>query len=231
MGTAHSAGFEKREYCGLVGVYSKSGQSVAHDIFLGLMNLQHRGQDAAGAAVSDGRKMSSVKKLGLVSDVLDPEAIAGLPGHAGIGHVRYQTIGGWGVDEAQPFIQEAGGKTFALAHNGNLSNYGRIRKEMEEGGTGFSSHCDSELILSTFTKEYGRTRDYFKACAEIMKKVNGSYSIVMATSDGEIIAFRDPHAIRPLCMGRDKDRVVFASESVALDVLKCRLEGDVAPGE
>jgi len=223
--------YEKREYCGIFGICSFSGKPVAHDIYMGLMNLQHRGQDSAGAATCDGGKVHVVRGLGFVSDVLNERALERLPGSVGIGHVRYPTIGAGGVEDAQPFFAEAGGKGFALAHNGNISNYGRVRKAMEASGGKFCSTCDAELILAAFAKEYEKKRDLFEAAAGTMRALDGAYSVVLATSDGELVAFRDPQAIRPLCWGRDSERIVFASESVALDIIRCKLSGDLAPGE
>ena len=222
---------EKREYCGVFGIYSFSGEGIAQDIYMGLMNLQHRGQDSAGAATSDGSRICSIRKLGLVGSVLDAETLSGLAGHAGIGHVRYPTIGAGGLEDAQPFVAEAAGRKFALAHNGNLSNYGRVKKEMENGGCRFCSTCDAELILAVFVEEYSRTPDLFDAASAVMKKIDGAYSVVLITDEGELVVFRDPQAIRPLCWGRSEGKIVFASESVALDIIGCKLQGDLAPGE
>ena len=226
-----SSDYEKKEYCGIFGIFSFSGQSVAHDIYMGMMNLQHRGQDSAGAATSDGKKLSSIRKLGFVSNVLDEQALEALPGHAGIGHVRYPTAGAGGVEDAQPFVAEGGGRKFALAHNGNISNYGRVKKAMEQDGARFCSSCDSELILTAFVAEFGKSKDYFAAVSGVMKRIDGAYSVVMLSNDGTLVAFRDPLSIRPLCWGRNEDMIVFASESVALDIVNCKLEGDLAPGE
>jgi amidophosphoribosyltransferase len=229
--TVEASDYDKREYCGAFGIYSLSGQSIAYDIYMGMMNLQHRGQDSAGAATTDGKKISVVRELGMVADVLNAKALETLPGFAGIGHVRYPTIGAGGVEDAQPFTAEANGKKFALAHNGNLSNYGRVKKAMEQTGSKFTSSCDAELILAAFVEHYKKTPDFFEASAAVMKKIDGAYSVVLITDTGELIAFRDPQAIRPLCWGRSEDRIVFASESVALDIINCKLQGDLAPGE
>lgn len=231
MGRKKPLDYALREHCGAFGVYSFSQKSVAYDIYLGMMNLQHRGQDSAGAATSDGKTVETVRELGFVANVLDEKAVAKLKGFAGIGHVRYPTIGAGGIEDAQPFSATVHGKTFALAHNGNIANYGKVRKEMEDAGTIFHSFCDAELILAAFVQAYDGKQDYFYAAEELMKKVDGAYSVVIVTSDAELIAFRDPQAIRPLCWGRDDDRIVFASESVALDIIKCKLQGDLAPGE
>ncbi|MEM4348740.1 MAG: amidophosphoribosyltransferase [Candidatus Anstonellaceae archaeon] len=224
-------GSQKKEYCGVFGIYSFSSSEIAHQIYLGLMNLQHRGQDSAGAATSNGKELFSIKGLGLVSDVFTPESIKSLKGFAGIGHVRYPTIGAGGVEDAQPFVASLGNKSFALAHNGNLSNYGKVRKEMEQQGHKFSSSCDAELILAVFVQAYKKHNDWFLAIQELMKKLDGAYSVVIVSNQGELAAFRDPLAIRPLCFGRSKEEIVFASESVALDIVSCKLEGDLQPGE
>ncbi len=223
--------YEKREYCGAFGIFSFSGKEVASDIYFGLMNLQHRGQDSAGAATSDGKKLSSVRKLGFVSEIFNPQTIESLPGFAGIGHVRYPTIGAGGVEDSQPFVAEARGRKFALAHNGNLSNYGRVKKIMEQTGYQFCSTCDAELILAAFVEAYEKNPDIFAACEAVMKKIDGAYSVVLVTDLGELVVFRDPQAIRPMCWGRNDDMIVFASESVALDITGCTLQGDLLPGE
>ena len=231
MGTVSSESASLRHHCGAFAIYSISGAPVAHDIYLGLMNLQHRGQDSAGAAVSDGKKISVVRELGYVAQVLDEKALKTLPGHAGIGHVRYPTIGAGGKEDAQPFVQEAKGRAFAIAHNGNIANYGRVKKILGQSGGRLCSTCDVELILAVFVEEYNKAQDYFSAAEGMMKRLDGGYSVVMITDNGDLIAFRDPQAIRPLCWGRSDDLVVFASESVALDIIGCTLKGDLAPGE
>ncbi len=223
--------YEKREFCGVFGIYSFAGKGVAHDVYMGMMNLQHRGQDSAGAATSDGREISVVRELGFVGSVLRQENLSKLPGHVGIGHVRYPTIGAGGVEDTQPFESEVGGRRFALAHNGNISNYGRVRKIMEQSGSKFCSSCDAELLLIAFVEAYRKKPDLFAAAASMMKKVDGAYSVVLISDDGTLVAFRDPHSIRPLCFGRSEDRIVFASESVALDIINCKLQGDLEPGE
>ena len=208
MRTLSSESASIRHHCGAFAICSFSGSQVAHDIYLGLMNLQHRGQDSAGAAVSDGKKLSSVRGLGLIPQVLGEKAIAALSGHVGIGHVRYPTIGAGGVEDAQPMAAKAAdGTTFAIAHNGNISNYGRAKKAMEGGGTKFCSSCDVELLLLAFIEAYDKSPDYFEAASALMKKVDGGYSVVMITGSGDLIAFRDPQAIRPLSWGRSDDLV------------------------
>lgn len=231
LSSVDSLDCEKKEYCGAFGIFSFSGSPVAHDIYLGLMNLQHRGQDSAGAATSDGKKIALVRDLGMVSQVLDGKALSSLGGFIGVGHVRYPTIGAGGAEDAQPFIAEANGRKFALAHNGNISNYGRVKKAMEGQGYKFTSVCDAELILAAFVEEYKKNPDYFSAAAGTMARIDGAYSVVLISDDGTLVAFRDPKAIRPLCFGRDDEKMAFASESVALDIIGCKLQGDLGPGE
>lgn len=226
-----SALYEKKEYCGVFGIYSFLQEDVAYDIYLGLMNLQHRGQDSAGFATSDGKKISLTKGLGYVNEVINQKAISSSKGFAGIGHVRYPTVGAGGVEDSQPLFAKVGKKEFALAHNGNISNYGRIKHAMEKKGWKFCSGCDSELILNAFVSAYLEKGEIFSAVEQIMNTLDGSYSVVLMSNEGELVAFRDPKAIRPLCFGRSKDKIAFASESVALDIIKCDLEGDLLPGE
>jgi amidophosphoribosyltransferase len=221
----------KREYCGAFGIYSFTGENVAYSIYKGLINLQHRGQDSAGAATFDGKKIILRRGLGAVPDVLDENAISALNGHVGIGHVRYPTIGAGGPEDAQPFVINYPKRGLALAHNGNIANYGKVRAELEEGGRNLTSTCDSDLILNVFAEEYIKSKDVFASARGVMERLDGSFSVVMVTGEGELVAFRDQRAIRPLCFGMDKERIIFASESVALDINKCPLSGNVAPGE
>lgn len=220
-----------RHHCGVFGVYSFAGKDVANDIYLALMYLQHRGQDSAGASVAKDGEIKTVKGLGLVSEVFGSKEVASLGGCVGIGHVRYPTIGAGGKEDAQPFNAKANGIEFSLAHNGNISNYGKTRKAMESQGENFCSTCDAELILAAYLSHFKKTNDYAKAAQGLMQSVDGSYSVVFVTSLGELVAFRDPHAIRPLCWGMDSEKIAFASESVALDIIKCPVKGDLLPGE
>ncbi len=229
MGNLIISDYRKKEYCGVLGI--SSSQPVAHDIYLALMNLQHRGQDSAGAATVNSKGITLVRGLGLVSDVLDDHAQRKLQGNTGIGHVRYPTVGAGGFADAQPFTGYAKGKKFALAHNGNIANYGKIKKQIKESGTPVHSCCDAEIMLLCFLEAYRKKQDFFHAAKEHMQKLDGGYSVVIVTDSGQLIAFRDPQAIRPLCWGQDKEKTVFASESVALDIIGCKLQGDVKPGE
>lgn len=219
------------EECGVVGVFSFSGANVAPLIYNSLMALQHRGQNSAGMAVFDGRKIKLHRKLGLVSDVFDSKSIEKLEGFAGIGHVRYPTIGAGGEEDAQPFLVNYPRKGLALAHNGNISNYGTLRNSLESGGHRLASTCDIELVLALLARHMHEKPDIFDAIGNLMKEIDGSYSVCGVTGQGELVIFRDPKAIRPLCFGRKGDTLMFASESVALDINAIPLDGDVKPGE
>ncbi len=222
------------EECGVVGILSFSGQDVAPLLYRSLIALQHRGQDSAGMAVwnKKTKKINLHRKLGLVGDVFDEESISRLSGPLGIAHVRYPTIGAGGVEDAQPFIEPEPFEGVALAHNGNIANYGHVRHTLEKEKRKFNSTCDADLILAVFVKHLkANGLQIFPAITSLMRDLDGSYSVCSITSRGEFIVFRDPHAIRPLAWGRNKDFIAFASESTALDINDIPLLGDVAAGE
>ena len=219
------------EECGVVGAFSFSGQDVSIPIFNAMMALQHRGQDSAGMATFNGSKIQNHRKLGLVASVFGEESMQRLKGFAGIGHVRYPTIGAGGEEDAQPFLVNFPRKGLALAHNGNIANYGIMRSGIEGKGHQLSSTCDIELALAMLASSLQKTEDIFKAIGALMQELDGSYSICGISGQGELIAFRDPKALRPLCFGRKGDLIMFASESVALDINGIPLSGDVKPGE
>lgn len=224
------------EECGIIGAYAFSGEDVAPMLYRALINLQHRGQDSAGMAVFNekSKKIILHRDLGLVSDIFDEATVEKLSGSIGIAHVRYPTIGAGGPEDAQPFCI-AGPKPFgdiALGHNGNIANYGAQRSHLEDAGHKFTSTCDADLILALFVEKLKEAKsDVFEATARVMKDLDGSYSVCAITTQGELIVFRDPKAIRPLCFGQTKEVILFASESVALDINDIPLLGDVAPGE
>jgi amidophosphoribosyltransferase len=182
-------------------------------------------------AVFDGKKINLHRDLGLVSDVFKKNDLLKLPGSLGVAHVRYPTIGAGGPQDTQPFLSNSRLGEIALAHNGNIANYGHIRSELEGAGFKFCSTCDAELILAEFVKNINGGRDIFGACATLMENLDGSYSACAITKNGDFIIFRDPHAIRPLCWGQNGDVIMFASESVALDINSITLKGDVLAGE
>ncbi len=220
------------EECGVVGAFSFNDGDVAPLLYRALIALQHRGQDSAGMATFDGKTIRNHRDLGLVASVFDEKTIGNLAGSVGIGHVRYPTIGAGGKEDAQPFMLDEPFGGIALAHNGNIANYGTLRRLMEGRGLKFCSTCDSYLILEVFARQLQASGlDVFKASAGLMKELDGSYSVCAVTARNQLIVMRDPHAIRPLCWGKTEDTIMFASESVALDINQIPLSGDIAPGE
>ncbi|MCX6768089.1 MAG: amidophosphoribosyltransferase [Candidatus Micrarchaeota archaeon] len=218
--------------CGIIGVTTESGESAAVPIYTGLLALQHRGQDSAGIACTSGKRVSLVKAPGLVESVFDEKTLSSLEGSCGIGHVRYATIGASLNRDAQPFMDE--GNRIALAYNGNVANYEELSKPFAP----LESTCDAEVIVRMLGRAFAADRSVegvFKGVAEVMEKVNGSYSVVAAVTGVGIVAFRDPHAIMPLAMGRkagkEGDEYAFASETVALDAIGYEFIRDLKPGE
>jgi len=222
---------ERREACGVFGIYSFRKDEVALPIFNGLIAIQHRGQDSAGIATFDGKTIHLKKGMGLTSDVFSENDLLALKGTIGIGSVRYPTCGSSSLRDAQPFKVELPREGMTLAHNGNLVNFTALKDELNRGGTPILSSCDSEIILKVLAEELNKTEDIFQAISKVMKRLEGSYCEVVLTGRGELIAFRDPQGFRPLCFGKNDDCMVFASESVALDINDVELTEQVKPGE
>jgi amidophosphoribosyltransferase len=225
--------------CGIVGLIGNA--PVAPGLVLGLQSIQHRGQDAAGMATLDGRRWHLTKNLGMVSTVLNAERIQEMSGTVGIAHVRYPTAGTISTQQdAQPFQTRHPG--IILAHNGNLTNVPELVESLLETGTHVLSGCDAEPLLLVFAEELQSIRqaghtadDVALAVREVYRRVRGAYSVVAVLEvDGEstLVAFRDPHGIRPGCYGRRTDGAwIVASESVALDVLDFEKVDDLPAGE
>jgi amidophosphoribosyltransferase len=226
--------------CGIIGIVGKS--EVAASLYDALTVLQHRGQDAAGIATVDGERLRLHKGAGLVRDVFQPDNMEKLRGRVGIGHCRYPTAGSESLAEAQPFYVNSP-YGIALAHNGNLVNTDTLRREMyEDDRRHINTDSDSEILLNIFAHElqiqerHALTPDHiFKAVAGVHERARGGYAIVSLLLGYGIVAFRDPHGIRPLVLGeRDSEagkEYAVASESVALDILGFRRLRDVEPGE
>ncbi|MEO0101783.1 MAG: amidophosphoribosyltransferase [candidate division WOR-3 bacterium] len=223
--------------CGVVGILGKG--NVVQEIYEGLLSLQHRGQDGAGIITHNG--MFHLKKgVGLVLDVFKEKNLRRLQGNIGIGHVRYPTIGGGGSEDTQPFFV-TNPYGIAMAHNGNVTNYFRLRQELtEERLWSLNSYSDVEVILNIFAdallrQQKKNQKNIFSLIArgvrEVFQKVEGSYSCVGLIAGRGLFAFRDPKGIKPLILGRKGDSYIFASESVCLDLLGYKLERDVKPGE
>ncbi|HKV65642.1 MAG TPA: class II glutamine amidotransferase, partial [Rhodanobacteraceae bacterium] len=226
--------------CGIIGIVGKS--EVATALYDALTVLQHRGQDAAGIATYDGRKLHMRRGPGLVRDVFSARDMQELRGHAGIGHCRYPTAGAENSEEAQPFYVNSP-YGIAFAHNGNLINTESLRREMfENDRRHINTDSDSEILLNILAHElqiqerHALTPDeLFKAVAAVHARAKGGYACVALVLGYGLLAFRDPHGIRPLVLGErdtpEGKEYALASESVAFDILGFRRVRDVAPGE
>ena len=224
--------------CGIVGIVGN--QNVAGQLYDGLTVLQHRGQDAAGIATANGTRLRVQKANGLVRDVFDEKKMAVLEGRIGIAHVRYPTAGSEGMDEAQPFYVNSP-YGIALAHNGNLINTEALRQQVfAQDRRNINTDSDSEVLLNVFAHELDVQGELtpqaaIRAVAGVHRRVKGGYAVVSVVLGLGLVAFRDPHGIRPLVLGRRGSEAgneyIVASESVALDVLGFERVRDLAPGE
>jgi amidophosphoribosyltransferase len=211
--------------CGVVGV---SGHAEAANLaYLGLYALQHRGQESAGIVSRRGGEMYEHKAMGLVADIFGEEALASLPGRHAIGHVRYSTSGASALRDAQPFRAQSGDLRLAVAHNGNLTNAGVIRSELEGYGSIFQSTMDSEVFVHLLARSRGTLE---QRVADALSRVRGAYSLVLLVDD-VLIAARDPYGFRPLSLARYDSAWVVASETCAFDLIGATFERDVEPGE
>lgn len=218
------------EECGVFGVYNTKSEDTSKLIYFGLFALQHRGQESAGIAVSDGEQLNYYKDEGLVQEVFDPKLLNFLQGVHGIGHVRYSTTGGTTYENAQPVVINSVKGQMALAHNGNLVNTKALMAELESQGATFQSSTDSETILKLVAKHVIENDDVIEAIKKTMAVIKGGYSILILTQD-KLFAFRDPMGLRPLVMGKRDNSYVFASESCAIDSIQADMIRDVRPGE
>ena len=227
--------------CGIIGIVGKN--PVNQQLYDGLLVLQHRGQDAAGIVTCDGGTFHMHKSNGLVQDVFQTRHMRSLQGNAGIAHVRYPTAGSSSAAEAQPFyVNSPFG--IVLGHNGNLTNSKQLKSEMfRQDLRHINTNSDSEVLLNVLAHEIEQSAGnhlldndmIFKAVAGVHRRCRGAYAVVAMIANYGVLAFRDPHGIRPLVIGKAETEkgieYVVASESVALDVLGFRLVRDVAPGE
>lgn len=222
------------EECGVFGIYGAPGKNVdvALQTYVALYALQHRGQESCGIAVNDDGVIRYHRDVGLVPDVFQRETLEKLGrGNMAIGHVRYSTTGNHNRSNAQPLVVRHIKGTMALAHNGNLTNATGLREELELGGAIFHSTTDTEVISYTITKQRIQAQSIEHAIERAIHNIVGAYSLIVM-SPQKLIAVRDPHGFRPLCMGKCPDgSVVFASETCALDVLGATLDREIDPGE
>ena len=217
-----------REECGIVGAYAP-GEDVARLAFFGLFALQHRGQESAGIATSDGRDIYRHTAMGLVNQAFHETDLFRLTGHISIGHTRYSTMGSSQRRNAQPLLASGPSGTLALGHNGNVINAGELRDElMTTMDSTFEGSSDSEVIAELYAKAPGTTWE--ERSAYCMRKLRGAYSLVMMTKH-ELVGVRDPLGVRPLCIGSLNSGWVIASESCALDHVGAKFEREIEPGE
>jgi amidophosphoribosyltransferase len=217
-----------REACGVFGIYAPD-EDIARLTYFALFALQHRGQESAGIAVSDGKRIQVYARMGLVSQVFDEESLSQLTGYIAIGHNRYSTTGSSRICNAQPLLVGSGEGMIAVAHNGNITNSEPLFKELSEKGYTFNTTTDSEtisnLILASTEKEWhARIR-------QAMHRLQGAYSLTIMTKD-TLFGVRDPLGVRPLCLGKLGDHNwVLASESCALDHIGAAFVREIEPGE
>ena len=225
--------FDKvHEECGVFGIAAPPGRDIAaaHEAYVALFALQHRGQEAAGIAVNHRGVIRCHKDVGLVSQVFTQDVLDGLPGSMAIGHVRYSTTGKQSRENAQPIAITHVKGNLAVAHNGNLVNAGALRRRIELAGGIFRSSNDTEVLVYTIVNERLKCGSIEQAVKNTMGVIEGAYSLVVM-SPRKLIAARDPHGFRPLCIGLLDGVYIFASETCALDALGATFVRDVEPGE
>src|SRR5512132_1088079 len=207
--------------CGVFGIRAP-GRDVARIAYFGLFALQHRGQESAGIAVSDGGRLTVLRDMGLVSQVFDEQKLSGLRGDVAIGHTRYSTTGSTHWANAQPLLHHGRARTVALGHNGNLVNAAALRDEI---GKPLASSSESEVIAALIADDDAPLED---AVANAMNRLEGAASVV-GLADETLFAFRDAHGFRPLVLGRIGDDPVVASETCALDLVGAELVRELDP--
>ncbi|MEQ1756909.1 MAG: amidophosphoribosyltransferase [Vicinamibacterales bacterium] len=215
-----------KDECGVFGI---SGNAEASNLtYLGLYALQHRGQESAGIAASDGTKIRTSKAMGYVNEAFNNDTLARLPGTMAVGHVRYSTAGESKLLNAQPIVIDSVHGQFAIAHNGNLVNAGELRDQLVRDGAIFQTSSDTEVIVHLFARSRETTAE--AAIIDALSQVRGAYSFVMMTKDC-VIGARDAHGFRPLALGRLDDGWVVCSETCAMDLIGATYVRDVEPGE
>ena len=218
------------EECGVFGVYSDGAVNPAYAAYNGLLALQHRGQESCGIAVSDRGVISYSKDMGLVTEAFSPKTLDGLNGQMAVGHVRYSTSGASVRENAQPLVMRYIKGTLAIAHNGNLTNAYELHQLLAKQGCIFQTTIDTEVVAYMIARERVEAPSIEEAVRRAMPKIRGAYSMIVM-SPQKLIAVRDPHGFRPLCIGRIGSAWVFASETCALDACGAEFVRDVKPGE
>jgi amidophosphoribosyltransferase len=215
-----------KDECGVFGIFGHP--EAANLTYLGLYALQHRGQESAGIAASDGTEVRISKSMGYVADAFSEKTLEKLPGRIAIGHVRYSTAGDSKVDNAQPILIDCTHGQIAIGHNGNIVNAIELKDELVKRGSIFQTSTDTEVILHLYARSRAATSD--EAIIEAISHVQGAFSLVMMTKD-RLIVVRDAHGFRPLALGRLGDAVIACSETCALDLIGATYLRDVEPGE
>ena len=215
-----------KDECGVFGIFGHP--EAANMTYLGLYALQHRGQESAGIAASDGEQVRVSRAMGYVADTFDGDTLVALPGPIAIGHVRYSTAGESQLSNAQPILIECAHGQIAIGHNGNLVNASELRELLVKQGSIFQSSTDTEVVLHLYARSKGATVE--DAIVESVSQVQGAFSLVMMTKD-RLIAVRDPHGFRPLALGRLEDAYVVCSETCAMDLIGATYIRDIEPGE
>ncbi len=212
--------------CAVFGIYGH--KEAANLTYLGLYALQHRGQEGSGIVSGDGEHFYIEKAMGLVADIFTKAVLKRLPGHMAIGHNRYSTAGSSDLKNVQPLTVNFAMGNLALAHNGNLINATMLRNELEAYGAIFQSTTDSEVMIHLIA--HSRADSLLSRVIDALNQVRGAFSVVLMTDQG-IIAARDPHGFRPLCLGRLRDSWLVASETCAFDLIGAESVREIEPGE
>jgi amidophosphoribosyltransferase len=216
------------EACGVFGIYSPN-EDIARLTYFALFALQHRGQESAGIATSDGKRIQAFARMGLVSQVFDEESLSKLTGHLAIGHNRYSTTGASRVCNTQPLVVGNGDNTIAIAHNGNITNAQPLLKELCDNGYLFNTTTDTEVIANLVLSS--TEKDWPSRIRHSMRRLQGAYSLTLMTQD-TLFGVRDPLGVRPLCLGKmGTNSWVISSESCALDHIGASFVREIEPGE
>jgi amidophosphoribosyltransferase len=218
---------ELREECGVFGIYAP-GMDVARLTYFGLYALQHRGQESAGIAAADGSSIRVHTRMGLVNTAFSEENLHSLTGHIAVGHTRYSTTGSSVPENAGPYIARCQFGTVAVSHNGNLVNSDILRRELQESGVEFKSSTDSEVLTWRIALNFGP--DIVSRIQQAMSRFIGAYSLAVMTPDS-LVGVRDPHGIRPLCLGQIDGGWVIASETCAFQTIGATFVRELEPGE
>jgi len=217
-----------KEACGVFGIFNYSADSPAKSVYYGLFALQHRGQESAGVAASDGNDITSHKGMGLVNQVFNEESISRLKGNIAVGHVRYSTTGSSVIENAQPIVIDTRYGRIALSHNGNLINAAALRHDLKDKGISFVGTSDSEIMAAMIATS--KKENFEDAIVDTLKHCKGAFSLALMTKD-KLIAIRDPNGIRPLSIGKLEKGYIISSETCALDIIGAEFLRDVANGE